>query len=93
VWGRTRRGLRQKKYLPQSPFRLRGKFCYITTFGIAFYQSNLSTLTEVGGGEEGGYETVLTAKNLALFILFFALVISKIAGVSNEMATAWLNIA
>ncbi len=42
VWGHRRRGgLIQIKNLPQSSFT--GQFFYITTFGIAFYQSNLST--------------------------------------------------
>ncbi len=36
-------GLRQIKHLPQSPFTC--KFFLITTFGIAFYQFNLSTDT------------------------------------------------
>ncbi len=42
VWGHRRGGgLRHIKHLPQSPFT--GNFFYITTFGIAFYQSNVST--------------------------------------------------
>ena len=36
-------GLRQIKHVTQSPFT--GQFFFITTFGIAFYQSNLSTYT------------------------------------------------
>jgi hypothetical protein len=35
-------GLRQIKHLPLSP--LTGQFFQITTFGNAFYQSNLSTV-------------------------------------------------
>jgi hypothetical protein len=35
-------GHRQIKHLPQSPFT--GKFFYIRILGIAFYQSNLSTV-------------------------------------------------
>ncbi len=35
-------GLRQIKHLPQSPFT--SIFFQITTFGLAFYQSNLSTI-------------------------------------------------
>jgi hypothetical protein len=35
------RGLRQIRHLPQSPFK--GGFFKISTFGIAFYQCNLST--------------------------------------------------
>ncbi len=43
VWGHRRvGGLRLNIYLPQSPFT--GQFFFITTFGIAFYQSNLSKL-------------------------------------------------
>ncbi len=38
-------GLRQVKHLRQSPFT--GQFFYITTIGIAFYQSNLSTSTRI----------------------------------------------
>ncbi len=38
-------GLRQIKHLPQSP--LTGQFFQITTFGIAFYQSNLSTIVSI----------------------------------------------
>jgi hypothetical protein len=36
-----RGGLRQIKHLPQSPFT--GQIFWTTTFGIAFFQSNLST--------------------------------------------------
>ncbi len=42
VCHRRGQGLRQIKHLPQSP--VTGHF-FITTFGIAFYQSNLSTST------------------------------------------------
>ncbi len=43
VWGHSRGGgLRKIKHLPQSPFT--GPFFWITTFGIGFYESNLSTL-------------------------------------------------
>ncbi len=41
-------GPQTDKHLPQSPFT--GKFFYITTFGIAFYQSNLSTVGKQGEG-------------------------------------------
>jgi hypothetical protein len=42
-WGHRRGGgLRQIKHMLQSPFK--GQFLKITTFGIAFCQSNLSTL-------------------------------------------------
>ncbi len=38
-------GLRQIEHLPQSPFT--DQFFKITTFGIAFYQSNLSTIIPI----------------------------------------------
>ncbi len=41
VWGQRRGGgLRQIKHLPQGPFS--GQFFKVMTFGIAFYQTNLS---------------------------------------------------
>jgi hypothetical protein len=43
------------KHLPQSPFI--GQFFLITTFGIAFYQSNLST------GTPSAHYTVLSKEN------------------------------
>ncbi len=42
IWGHRRGGgLKQIKHLPQSPFT--GQFVKITTFDIAFCQTNLST--------------------------------------------------
>ncbi len=42
MWSYEWRGPQTDKHLPQSPFT--GQFIWITTFGIAFYQSNLSTV-------------------------------------------------
>jgi hypothetical protein len=56
-----RRGPQTEKPLPQSPFT--DQFFEITTFGIAFYQSNLSTPQM-----QSGKETICTlGKNGSVF--------------------------